>query len=745
MYAKTSSRWTCIQKRRNTNHISFLASNSTTPSTLVSRRQKFWNSIQAFMPSDEFNAQYCLARFNKNWWEITDICYIISNIAWNQVLVSRQLGTAMKDVQLLAAYTGTTNIISDNKEQSVEVTSIGMIRQLRTISCILSRISSESREVASIATVLHSNPLVNIDWTYRLRYGVCGACCPSATANAAASPADSCCNCSSTCCDRVPSLDLEASRTNFDAIPQNHVEQFLHVINLYMNYVSAVSRDIENPNVSKEFVSVMHSGILTTCCNENVTPYFDMRRSVSSDTSEEKVDSQWLDENERLKRNYPEVYLDTLLVTSHTKNALRNTQTDLSSFQLNLHISPLILLKTDILVNEQQANHQQCNLLYCDDTTTNICSKNNLRVLSGTTPTEIDIVTEFGLKRPDSINCRNIFCQNTIYKYEVRDPGPESECGCETITYEKLRNLLVEHCKVENDLVYQFFSESDVDRLLFQPTRISSSPVKSVPCYLLNYQLSSELFTFATQMSGQNNICVKQTNYNNKYVLRQLCDTETTVFLRVSNHWTFGDCSSPESCVPTLVSSSPCPSNQPCLGVPGSCVSCTQFQPDLTESFIMLYNNDMLRRFLSSLYISHQCIDHTVNQYVFENYILIRLPDEYLKRLNTERIISKEVYELYGIPRKIFSLMPVPTLNICEVYGQRQFFRRQNSQCDAIPFFLPDIIKGMYLTLGSCTIKYTFNPKDAIIQNEDICKMKLVCSVESTQNVFEGGMWILDN
>ena len=89
--------------------------------------------------------------------------------------------------------------------------------------------------------------------------------------------------------------------------------------------------------------------------------------------------------------------------------------------------------------------------------------------------------------------------------------------------------------------------------------------------------------------------------------------------------------------------------------------------------------------------------------------------------------------------------MPIPSSNVCEIHGQRQFFRKNNSQCNVVPFFLPDIIKGMYLHLGSnCEIIYKFQPSDAIIPDADLGKLTILCSVETMQKQFEGGLWILD-
>ena len=136
-----------------------------------------------------------------------------------------------------------------------------------------------------------------------------------------------------------------------------------------------------------------------------------------------------------------------------------------------------------------------------------------------------------------------------------------------------------------------------------------------------------------------------------------------------------------------------------------------------------------------------QCFG-AANQGIRNNHILVRLPKDYVSYLRSNQLISEDTYSRYGTfgtTSNLLAFVPVPLLETVSTLTGSTVQVPGYQTLPLPPPFTDEIIGSLRLLNN---IKFSLN--DSLFTVEEIQRLTLISSVENSQGIIEGGLWVID-
>ena len=756
-YARDHSFWTCNYRRRNCNQITVVGGPGRPPRLSNTRlRQEFWSALQPFVPADRFNIEYCQARFGKNWWDL-DLCFIIADQAWTYMKLASTYNPVSSSSLFMRPMIQKNFIstLTPFSSDSYNMVTLGSAADQARAAALM-RGANELRRLAQQAISANKHFLTSPLVTGLNMYS-----------------------------QVTPAAQAPTEPDQFVLYAQNLFENIPRIVDLYMHKILDIATERTDPDIASELIADSFSGLITTFCNIDSTPYIDLKTSnypqwCSLDfpqcncSPEDYSDiKSWYDFKIEQQKSAP-VYRNTTLV-GMAQNVYFDMTTKTEE-QLLQHVSVYQTIESaettlggafnpNILLPEVVAavgsplddDPDSCRQVYCSTELTNsnpeYCGTNT-RVYSG--------ISLFENKKQGLLTSGNTCLivqnttplnQNTIH---ITSPNfPENYFQ----TQSNHPNPMFPYTCCRPEDVLKLFPRSDENDSKF----------------LYYNQIVSLVFIKMGQMDKYLRITDKcgactqtsTTKFVDSFTYTLVQKDLATLFTVVPHRWKL-DCTDQQPQPFNLC----CEKTNDC----GDCNTTGRFIECPKEGFVLLHNGQGMDA-LNQLLLGETPDKLTPrNESVTDNYILMRMPREYCQYLHDTRQIDDRVYSMYYSDStctskysSLLAFLPLPMANTSIVQTQTaQWLRHDQYSSVAIaPVYLPDIVRGMYLRIPVTTPDVTSEsfatklqekctafplaPEAALfcIQEQEDTQVfqhiKLVCSVRTSDQILQGGLWVIDD
>ena len=762
-YARDHSFWTCNYRRRNCNQITVVGGPGRPPRLSNTRlRQEFWSALQPFVPAERFNIEYCQARFGKNWWDL-DLCFIIADQAWTYMKLASTYNPVSSS-SLFMRPMSQKNFISTLtpfSSDSYNMVTLGSAADQARAAALM-RGANELRRLAQQAISANKHFLTSPLVTGLNMYS-----------------------------QVTPAAQAPTEPDQFVLYAQNLFENIPRIVDLYMHKILDIATERTDPDIASELIADSFSGLITTFCNIDSTPYIDLKTSnypqwCSLDfpqcncSPEDYSDiKSWYDFKIEQQKSAP-VYRNTTLV-GMAQNVYFDMTTfieekllqNVSVYQTIVECSPLfegVLLPEAVMAVEPSPDDDpdSCKQVYCSTELTKsnpeYCGTNT-RVYSG--------ISLFDDKKTGFVASLNVDNNTDCKISQLSVPFVQNKIYSSGLTFQE------NYFRTQNDpnimFPYKIHSMEDVPKLFPGSdcgTADSSkflyyNQIVSVVSIQMGKMGTTNKYLRITDKCGA---CTQTstTKFVDSFTYTLVQQDLATYFTVVPHRWQF-DCTGQQ----------PTPFNLCCENTKNKCgynSTTGRFIACPKEGFVLLHNRqgmDALNQLLLGR-TSDQLQPR--NESVTDNYILMRMPREYCQYLHDTRQIDDKVFSMYygdstctSNYSSLLAFLPLPMANTSILQTQTaQWLRHDQYSSVAIaPVYLPDIVRGMYLRIPVTTPDVT---SESFVKNlQEKCtafplapeaalfciheqgdtrvfeKIKLVCSVRTSDQILQGGLWVIED
>ena len=774
-YARDHSFWTCNYRRRNCNQITVVGGPGRPPRLSNTRlRQEFWSALQPFVPAERFNIEYCQARFGKNWWDL-DLCFIIADQAWTYMKLASTYNPVSSS-GLFMRPMSQKNFISTltrfkGSSDSYNMVTLGSAADQARAAALM-RGANELRRLAQQAISANKHFLTSPLVTGLNMYS-----------------------------QVTPAAQAPTEPDQFVLYAQNLFENIPRIVDLYMHKILDIATERTDPDIASELIADSFSGLITTFCNIDSTPYIDLKTSnypqwCSLDfpqcncSPEDHSDiKSWYDFKIEQQKLAP-VYRNTTLVgmaqnvyfdmkTTTERSLLQHVSvyqivvSTEATFDGAFDPDPNRIFSPEVVEavgSSLDDDPDRCKQVYCSTELTNsnpeYCGTNT-RVYSGISLLPSAGSTSGFLDIADSPNSPKCF---------LPCPGNTSPFQPNT-TYCTGNGFSKQYYHTQQQhpnimFPYKCNEPEDVQKLFPDCTDVGSgtflyyNQIVSLVSIQMGKVGTTNKYLRITDKCGA---CTQTstTKFVDSFTYTLVQEDLATWFTVVPHRWR-----------PNCTGQQPQPFNLSCEKT----TDCnnnndnTRFIACPKEGFVLLHNGQGMDA-LNQLLLGDTVDKLTPqNESVTDNYILMRMPREYCQYLHDTRQIDNKVYSMYygdstctSNYSSLLAFLPLPMANTSIVQTQTaQWLRHDQYSSVAIaPVYLPDIVRGMYLRIPVTTPDVTSEgfvtnlqekctafplaPEAALfcINAQDNTQVfeniKLVCSVRTSDQILQGGLWVIDD